>query len=380
MIAVICRGDIAHLPPVLSVIQDLIELGEDVSVLSSYCSVDLPALCGIDPGQCHTTRESFTPPGHSILRKIAAGVSFRRAAWAMLDQAPDDCLIWVASADTAIVLGRKLTRKRYILQLHELYDRMPAIRALLAPIVKKAACVVVPERHRGAMLRSWFGLETSPLVLPNKPRLTDCERNQFLSDERAREAIKQIGTNRKLVLYQGHIGNGKDLLRVAKAIATLGDPWRFVVMGRDHGLVQALRTQCPGIVHIPFICPPDHLTVTSHAHIGIVGYSFDSLNNVFCAPNKIWEYAAFGIPILGNNVPGLLDTVADKGFGLCYDSGKSDDIIRALLRLDSEYQRFSVAARAAFREIDRGRIVTEALQTARTSAEETTCCLAEVRP
>src|SRR5471030_3124579 len=128
MIAVICRGDIADLPPVLSVIQDLTELGEDVRVLSSYCSVDLSAHCGIDPRHSYTSREAFTPPRGRILRKMAAALSFRRAAWAMIDQVPNDCLIWVASADTAIVLGRKLTRRRYILQLHELYDSLPAFR------------------------------------------------------------------------------------------------------------------------------------------------------------------------------------------------------------------------------------------------------------
>lgn len=31
-----------------------------------------------------------------------------------------------------------------------------------------------------------------------------------------------------------------------------------------------------------------------------------SLNNIYCAPNKIWEYSRFGLAMVGNDIPGLL--------------------------------------------------------------------------
>lgn len=62
---------------------------------------------------------------------------------------------------------------------------------------------------------------------------------------------------------------------------------------------------------LPYITAPYHLEVTSHAFIGILIYApvygtFTSpLNSIYCAPNKLYEFSHFGIPMIGNNIPGL---------------------------------------------------------------------------
>ena len=38
-------------------------------------------------------------------------------------------------------------------------------------------------------------------------------------------------------------------------------------------------------------------------HIGIISYPFTSYNNIYCAPNKIFEYAAMGLPFIATEQP-----------------------------------------------------------------------------
>ena len=43
----------------------------------------------------------------------------------------------------------------------------------------------------------------------------------------------------------------------------------------------------------------------------------NSLNRAFCAPNKIYEYSGLRIPAIGNEVPGLVNTIGAAKAGVC---------------------------------------------------------------
>jgi glycosyltransferase involved in cell wall biosynthesis len=78
-----------------------------------------------------------------------------------------------------------------------------------------------------------------------------------------------------------------------------------------------------------------------------VRYNFDCLNNLYCAPNKIFEYGSFGIPILANDVPGLQETVRRYSAGLCVNAQESD-LSEALDRIEGHYDFFSSRSRQMY--------------------------------
>ena len=41
-----------------------------------------------------------------------------------------------------------------------------------------------------------------------------------------------------------------------------------------------------------------------------------NLNNLYCAPNKVWEYAGFGIPFIANNSISLTDLAIHRKLGV----------------------------------------------------------------
>ena len=82
------------------------------------------------------------------------------------------------------------------------------------------------------------------------------------------------------------------------------------------------------------------MEITSYARIGINFYRPNCLNKAFCAPNKIYEFSGFGIPIIGNDIPGLKNTIGLNNAGKCIDLTE-ENIIKAINEIDEKYEYYS---------------------------------------
>jgi hypothetical protein len=343
-------------PPQLSVAVSLAQVGYRVTYAASTCTAETRryleghgvTVAELQPGSRTSTH---------FLGKAAYWWEFRRKGWAAIEQADAD-LLWIGSADTALALGRSLLGRRFTLQLLELYDTEPFYRKHLRDYARLAQAVVVPETNRAAIYRSWYGLSRTPFVLPNKPLEHPRQRRLPIGNARACERLASVGTETRLVMYQGIVHSDRDVRPVGRAVAGLGSGWKFVVVGDDQGFLAPLRTACPDLLYVPYVPPPDHLEVTSHATIGVLAYCFDNLNNVFCAPNKVWEYAGFGLPMLGNDVPGLR-LLEEHQAGLCTDFQNVAAVQRALQELVRQHDRFAAASTALYDRFELGDLIRE---------------------
>ena len=120
---------------------------------------------------------------------------------------------------------------------------------------------------------------------------------------------------------------------------------------------------------LPFIPAPGHLAVTSHATVGLAFYSeetgsfFKHLNPIYCAPTKVYEYAGFGIPTLGNKLPGLLDTIERAGAGVCCDVTEAS-ILAAADKLITDIETFQKNAVKFFEDTDVEKEIKDVLDAA----------------
>ena len=78
------------------------------------------------------------------------------------------------------------------------------------------------------------------------------------------------------------------------------------------------------------------------------------MNHLFCAPNKTWEYSGFGIPTLGNDLPGLEYSIGSAGAGRCVDFDDKDAIIEAIKDIDNKYEEYSSNATKFYNSFDVG--------------------------
>ncbi len=123
-------------------------------------------------------------------------------------------------------------------------------------------------------------------------------------------------------------------------------------MGNRSKYVDELINFLPELYHIDYIPFPFHLKITETSDVGILSYDFTRLNNIYCAPNKIYEYSMFGLPMLGNDVVGLTSTVGAANACLCVDFSSVDNIVSALKELNDNYKEFSKNASIFYNSID----------------------------
>jgi len=357
-IVLICKAPLNQFTPGLSLAHILANLVSNLTLITTSCKDPLKAELSkmgvkiIDLSK-DTSRSTF-------FSRFKVWINFRKMAWNYLKGLGQNVLLWILNGDTTLALGRGISKFRYILQLSELYDSLPHYRKLLGFYASNASVVVVPDFCRAAILRCWYNLDKTPIVLPNKPSYHPRRRNLPITDQVASNTLSKIGSGKKIVIYQGNISPLRDIRPVAEAISRMGKQWQLVLMGENQSnFVEEVRKVNPKALYIPKIQSPHHLEVTSHAYIGVVVYGFDMLNAIFCAPNKIWEYSGFGIPMICLDIPCLRYTVGYAQAGLCSEMSDISNIVKCLEIIDNDYDFYQQNALRFFDSVDSKSIVSD---------------------
>lgn len=366
-IIIACKEAPERLPPVLSLLSVATKVFPEVFLVTNKTSIEtknnLERLgVKVIEGMANIREIKYS---QSKIERIRSWLSFHRAFWKLSDKVGNDVFLWIATADSALAIGWKLLDRQYILGLLELYDQQKIYLKLIRSFVKNAAHVVTPEPCRSAIFRVWYDLPYTPTVLPNKPYGLDCYRRMPISDPDAKAKIDEIGT-RKLLLYQARMVR-METFDIANAIMSyLGEEYVLGILGeiRDREMFARLREYYLPLIHFNYLQPPHHLTVTSHAHMGLLIYNYESLNNIFCAPNKTWEYAALSLPMLCHELPMLSEQLKYFHAGETFQSGDPKSIANKVRLIDADYENYCDGARNLYNSVDLKQIVIDILEQA----------------
>lgn len=197
--------------------------------------------------------------------------------------------------------------------------------------------IVECEINRAFMTQAIHGLKDTPLLLVNKPQI-DVFQVQSLP-RNIKEIFEKISP-RPVFLYQGYIAKDRsDIPFILEVIAENRPNYCVVCLTNNVEIKQRLSKYSNAYV-LSSIPAPGHLAVTAMATVGIAAYNGEGgaswyLNSIYCAPNKIYEYAAFGVPTLGNLIPGLIYSIGMAKAGICCQVEKSS-ILKAADELISK--------------------------------------------
>lgn len=371
-IIIVIKEDIKLFPPVISIIKALRELGHEVVVIGHYTDM-------VSREELQNKGVRFMSPGFydvnsSLLSKLKGNLIFRhnvRRILVSMALGGEDYLLWIFQGKTIALLHRLVDCHPCVLHPLEFVDKdIKFFYRILSPrynasnTYRKARKVVSCEYNRAHILKGILGLENLPFILPNKMIVDEKGLDNPPDDIRDQVAsVKEKLGNRKVILYQGiYIPGERRLEDFCKAMGLLGDGYVLVIMGGNTAdEYEELRINFPdaNILFVPFIPPPYHLLVTSLAHIGILTYFPRSsslasvINPLYCAPNKIFEYSRFGIPMIGNDIPGLHYIFREFGCGVSvnYPMGSSK-IREAIEKIFTDYDAYSRGARSYFDSVD----------------------------
>lgn len=175
---------------------------------------------------------------------------------------------------------------------------------------KKADFVIVPDENRAWIAYLLAGLKRKPFVLPNIPVFPD-----FINTEDQGELteLRNAVPDAKLVLYQGFIDYGSRCIReLLMAFTYLDDYFRLIIMPSSQlskGLMQRLSGDIDNlklkerVSVINTVKAPYHLLTVKQADLGIGLYRATSLNQVYAAPNRFFEFTRFSIPVVLPDFP-----------------------------------------------------------------------------
>lgn len=359
------KSNLHYYPPCMAQIQMLDDLGIEVEVWygsSASNALEILSKRGIKLVSLSDKRLAKRGKLDSLLNWL----NFRSKTRQMLHSVnPQGTILWFGNVETLIPMMGLLGRFHYITSILELLDDKANDwkRALAMGPVRRADAVIACQRTRAYIMRSWWKLDTVPYVMPNKPYHVGLPKNCQPSCELTGAYLRQFA-GKKIVLFQGILQHVQYLGQFARALRELDDDYLLVLMGsdeRDKTLVGKVQAIYADTVHIPYIPAPSHLEITSHAHIGIVFYKDDSLNRAYCAPNKIYEYAHFGIPMIGNRIPGLQDTVGLVHAAECIEL-TAEQIVQAIRRIEANYAQYSQNASQFFADTDNYAVMQEIIQ------------------
>lgn len=359
-VIVVFIGNILLVPPVISLVQSLSKKGYEVFLITNQVTgVKLESRFDKKVKLSYITCE-YKEIGNP-LSKFTRMLNIRKQAFRVIDALYDEhTTLWIAGDTTIKNLGKHLLRYRYILHVLELSEdiyyhyKLKFLKISGHQLGENSQAVVIPEYNRAHIIKAWWNLSNMPYILPNKPfEDGTSEKNSPIRDKKAAEIIESIG-ERKIILYQGIMHKERPLERFIKAVDELGDKYAFVVMSSGENTYMGNSSN---YYFIPFVQPPYHLDVTSHAHIGVLSYfpvktRHSILNAIFCAPNKTFEYAKYGIPMISNDVPALKFIFDTMKCGLCINEFTVEHIKNEILKIEAAYEEMSQNARNYYDSVD----------------------------
>jgi glycosyltransferase involved in cell wall biosynthesis len=219
----------------------------------------------------------------------------------------------------------------------ELLSELPLARFCQMFVMRRVQYVIVPEENRMWLLKLSSRTTAKTLVVPNRP-LEDVATIATSNKTDTRAIFIQNGGDEKCTkffIYQGYFDEARCLGTISRAFLRMERrEFGLILLGEYDRIVDPLRLNqymaSGRIVHIPKIAPPLHLSLSSGCHAGIMLYSPESLNNIYCAPNKLFEYPMLGLPILMPRYPGLQALNDRFEFGVYCDTSNDDSVLDAM--------------------------------------------------
>jgi glycosyltransferase involved in cell wall biosynthesis len=186
-------------------------------------------------------------------------------------------------------------------------------------LIKKSDLIICAQEKRGEIMRAHYGLQSKPVIIRNisKLPLTDSQLDPELQ-KKCNEFFLKKGTT---VVYAGALVANRKLDELISTVSQLGQGFKllFVGGGSDKERLQDLTKNYPLLTccflgNVPYV----HLSkVLKRCDIGYLFYPTDIFNNIYCASNKVYEYASINLPIVANKNPTLEEIFNKWEIGIC---------------------------------------------------------------
>ena len=329
------KRDIKQWPPLISLIKGLLHLGHQVDHYSYYCTRECVSDINADQLNITTASQQPYPGTGSFLKRASSTFRARQGLKKIIQKNNDFDVVWLGEWDYPDIVKIIRSANATCPIIYQLHEYNPS----RFKCCSQADQVVVPEENRGWMTFFNADLPKKPWTLPNIP----WNHPRKISDELDPTLARLNAEGKKIILYQGTMDlERRCLLELLQAMALLPDNHVLAILPAD--LTEQVKARMTseatrlGISQRLFFLqsriPPKHLDVIGQATIGIGLYRPLNLNQVYCAPNRLYEFAGFGIPVVLPDFPGTSQIAAEYSGVITCKPESPESIANAILSLN----------------------------------------------
>ncbi|WP_148499114.1 glycosyltransferase family 4 protein [Parabacteroides goldsteinii] len=356
--------DIKLFPPVISICNILSELNYEIVYIGGCSDINTEEVL-MEKNRVRFYKTSLY--GGNGIQRIIQQYKYRKYVLEVLksEYVKETTYLWLLHSETVSLFSAYLDKYDVISHLFEFKNPTQRIAyRLLSPCypfeknLKKSKKVVCCEYNRAHITKSIYNLNEVPYILPNKPYNKNTQVTQSLPSF-IQEIISKY-RNKRIILYQGVFIPERRVDYFIRAVNSLPDDYVLFLMGGENSFYDELRNkyQSDRIVFLPFLPPPLHLEITKLAYIGILVYVVNgepinrAINVLYCAPNKLYEYSMFGIPMISNNLPALNFIFSKFEAGICTDILFEENVCESILEISRNYESYSKASVQLYNSVD----------------------------
>ena len=365
---VIAESDsVMKLPPLISLLQNLLNNGNSVTLISR--DIDkLPSNIVESKNFRSVELQNKENDSNPIVKFITRRKETNEIIHCTEEAMKTADILWTSTVTTARELRSILPKYKNVFQLMELsqYGHVTRhIKFSLGDLARNAWKNVVPEENRAYIEKAWWDLPKVPYVLPNKPYYLDYS----ITDDMKEPLNRMQNEKRKIILYLGGIFTDRNLETYAEALNKDPDEYVLYIIGKAFDKEGERRIENLvnnyNVVYLGHFNAPNHLAFVKYAYIGLLPYRTvhvigqSELNALYCAPNKIFEYAGFGIPMIGSDVLGLKNAFEKWNIGVCADDSSVEDFYAAVQKINESHDVMSSQCYKYFESVNLDKIVND---------------------
>lgn len=179
-------------------------------------------------------------------------------------------------------------------------------------------------------IADWYVREygiNRPVVVLNAPGRREPKSNNYFREQLS------IREDQVILLYQGGLMAGRGVHLLLDAFKTRADDHVVAVFmgyGELQAAIEASASQQRNIFFYPAVAPQVVLEYTVSADLGIHLIQNSCLNHDYCMPNKLFEYAMAGLPVLVSNMTDMSELVSNNNMGAVISDFSAVGINRAI--------------------------------------------------
>ena len=362
--------DIAKYPPILSLVNYLSESKKDVLVLGFCSNEDIKREWRQKGVAYIEALKDVNAQG--ALKKMLTYLSYKKKVKsALLNNGLNNInKVWVIGSSSIWILNECLYNFPTVFYHMEtpsffvpLRYRVLNPRIKYMDLMKSADSHIACEYNRASIIKYFFGLKDLPYVVPNKNIIINDKVEDVCDDSISYNIVDKL-KNKKGILYQGIFNYPERRLdELCESINYLPHDYVIVLMGSGLGFERLKnRYESDRVFFQDYIPFPYHIEITKKCHIGFLSYFPNEgnitsvLNTIYCAPNKIYEYAGLGMPFISNDLPSLQNIAYENKCGICVKEYTPQNIAKAVLKISENYDIYSNNSYHFYSEQDNNKI------------------------